>query len=153
MNTWVIDASVAVKWILDEPLSPTVRRLVRDKVGMYAPDFLLVELDNVLWKHVRRGLLAAPDSRELRAAFRHFPVAFRPTETLIDGGFEIALAWGRSVYDSLYLALGEVLGMPVLTADRRLVNALAGTPLAGRAVWLGDMPAGSANGAGAGPPD
>jgi predicted nucleic acid-binding protein len=44
------------------------------------------------------------------------------------------------VYDCLYLALAVQLGGPMVTADDRLVNALAGTLWAGHIIKLQDVP-------------
>ena len=52
---------------------------------------------------------------------------------------EVALATGRTVYDSLYIALAMNEGCRFVTADERLVNGLASTPYQVHAIWLGTM--------------
>jgi predicted nucleic acid-binding protein len=46
---------------------------------------------------------------------------------------------GRTVYDSLYIALSMHEGCRFVTADERLVNGLGGTPYRVHAAWLGTM--------------
>jgi predicted nucleic acid-binding protein len=48
-----------------------------------------------------------------------------PSLTLIEKAFEIATACGRTVYDSLYVALAVHSKAPLVTADEKLANALA----------------------------
>ena len=54
------------------------------------------------------------------------------------GALEIAMQMGRTVYNSLYLALAVAEGCPLVTADERLFNSLQGTPLAAHVLWVDD---------------
>ena len=58
MSVLVVDASVAVKWMLPEPLANMAIRLQSPSHQLHAPSFLDIELANVLWKKVRQGLLS-----------------------------------------------------------------------------------------------
>jgi predicted nucleic acid-binding protein len=53
-------------------------------------------------------------------------------------GFDLAMEIDHSPYDCIYLALAIEAGMPLITADAKLVRKLAGTPYEGRAVLLAD---------------
>ena len=57
---------------------------------------------------------------------------------LMQAALEIALRTGRTVYDSLYLALAVQLDSRVLTADEKLYHALKDGPLRERVVWIED---------------
>jgi predicted nucleic acid-binding protein len=59
---------------------------------------------------------------------------------LLNEALELACRTARTVYDCLYLALAVRLGGPMVTADDRLVNALAGTPWAASVLRLQDVP-------------
>ena len=51
----VVDASVAVKWLLEEEYSADARRLLEQGHELYAPRLLASEIGNSLWKNVRTG--------------------------------------------------------------------------------------------------
>jgi predicted nucleic acid-binding protein len=59
------------------------------------------------------------------------PLIVTPSSQLLESALEIAIETGRSVYDSLYLALAVAHKCPMITADKRLVNALSRGPLSG----------------------
>jgi predicted nucleic acid-binding protein len=66
----VIDASVAIKWFVPEPLSDQAERLLDGGDSLFAPDFLLIEFGNIIWKKVRLGELARGDADAALAALR-----------------------------------------------------------------------------------
>ena len=53
--TWVVDASVAVKWFVDEAHSATARAVLASGQPLIAPDLIVPETCNTAWKKVRRG--------------------------------------------------------------------------------------------------
>jgi predicted nucleic acid-binding protein len=48
-----------------------------------------------------------------------------PCQPLLDSALQIAINYGRSFYDCLYVALAESSGIEFVTADEKLVNSLA----------------------------
>ena len=46
----VVDTSIAVKWLLAEPYSRKARQLLGSRIVLHAPDFILTEVVNVIWK-------------------------------------------------------------------------------------------------------
>jgi predicted nucleic acid-binding protein len=132
----VVDVSVVVKWFAPEPGSAQASAL-RASHQLLAPDLLVAEFGNVLWKKVRMGLMTAGEARTAAADFvRAGPVSLHPTTPLLAPALDIATHYQRTVYDSLYLALALAAGCQLVTADQRLVNSLQGTPLAGSIVAL-----------------
>jgi predicted nucleic acid-binding protein len=140
----VVDVSLALKWVLVEADSESALRVLTSGVDVHAPDFLLVEAANVLWKKSRRGQLGG-DAHAVLATLREAPIALHVDLNLLDRALELGLQTGRTVYDCLYLALAERLDTVVVTADERFVNALSGTAWRDRAVtlqaWVADLPA------------
>jgi predicted nucleic acid-binding protein len=134
----VVDASVALKWVLRESDSEIARSIV-GKTRLLAPDLLWAELGSALWRRQRAGDLSAVDARELLLTLRRFPVETYPLFPLLPLALEIAVAIGHSVYDCIYLALADRQDCRVLTADRRLCNVVATGPMAASVVALTDV--------------
>ena len=136
MSLYVVDANVAVKWFVPEHLSDEATRLLDDRHELACPDLLWPELGNVLWKKARAGQLTAQEAARIVQALDEFPLTVFPSRLVLEGALEIALGTGRSVYDSVYVALAVALECPLVTADERLVNSLAGSALAAHVVWI-----------------
>lgn len=119
----VIDASVAVKWFIDEDGSDVARDL--QALVMYAPAFIIVEVANIMWLKVRRGELTVKGALERLAKMRATPIAMSDDETLIEKALELATTLAHPIYDCLYLVLARARGVPLLTADRRLARVSA----------------------------
>jgi predicted nucleic acid-binding protein len=137
LSTYVVDANVVAKWFVPEHLSEEAVRLLDDRHELASPDLLWPELGSVLWKKARAGQLTGQEAVRIVQALDQFPVTVFPSRLVLEGALEIALGTGRSVYDSVYVALAVALECPLVTADERLVNALAGGSLASHVLWVG----------------
>ena len=138
MSLYVVDANVVAKWFVPESLSEEAVRLLDERHELASPDLLWPELGNVLWKKARAGQLTGQETARILRALDQFPVTFFPSRLVLEGAVEIALGTGRSVYDSVYVALAVALECQLVTADERLVNALAVGPLAPHVLWIGE---------------
>ena len=132
----VVDASVALKWVLDDEGSQAARRLIG--VPLAAPDLLLTECANAIWRRVQRGDLAAALAPERLGVLRRALVRLAPSVHLLDHALAIAVGLRHPVYDCLYVALGVETGGTLVTDDSRLVNAMRRR--ADRVVSLADWP-------------
>jgi predicted nucleic acid-binding protein len=126
----VVDASVGSKLLALEDGSDQAHRLLllletRPESRFFVPDIFYAECANVVWKHVRRGHLAASSAEEAIASLGDLALQSVETKPLLDRAFALALAHGIAVYDALYLALAERLKLPLVTADERLYDAAA----------------------------
>lgn len=135
----VVDASVVVKWYVPEALTAEAVRVQTGPAPLHAPDFLDPEVANILWKKIRRGEITRAEADPARADLAAVPMAREPDANLSDAAFDLAVRTGRTVYDCLYLALAVRLNGRMVTADDRLVNALAGTPWAAHVLRLADV--------------
>jgi len=119
----VADASLAVKWVVAEDDSPKAR-LVGEGRTLLAPELMLVECANILWKHQRRGEVASELASELASAafvaLQNGPFVWTRDAKLVDDARRLASDLNHPVYDCLYIALALRNGVPVVTADRRL---------------------------------
>jgi predicted nucleic acid-binding protein len=134
----VVDASVAIKWFLPEPLSNEAERLLDGGDALFAPDFLLIEFGNIIWKKVRLDELARGDGDAVFAALRSGPVALVDTRPLVERTLHLAHEIDHPLYDCLYLATAEAVEAVVATADRRFFDRCSRSVMRSRIAWLAD---------------
>ena len=126
MATIIVDASVAVKWFISEEGTVAANRLLGSR-NLVAPDIIVPELANVLWKLCVRGFVPKEEAGPIIESFLSLPIEICDAKPLTISAVEIAIATGRTVYDSLHLALAIECNGVMITADKRLVNALSNT--------------------------
>jgi predicted nucleic acid-binding protein len=135
----VVDASVAVKLFLAEPLAAeaiALFGLLTDPViSFHVPDLFYVECANIFWKYVQRGLATSSQASGYLSALKALPLQRTPTFDLVDDALALAVNQGITAYDACYVSLAQRLGLPFITADQKLVNKLAATGLP--VTWLG----------------
>ena len=122
----VVDASVAVKWLVVEEDSADARGLLDDE-ELHAPRLLVSEIANAVWRKVRLDQVDRGAAGQLLATMSDVPVRWHADETICADAIRLAIAYDRPVYDLMYVALAQRLGASVVTADRRLTNALSQT--------------------------
>ena len=121
--TLVVDASVAVKWVLNEPATDRAVALRAGDAELIAPSLVRAEIGSALWRGALRGDMTAPDAaRALNAAVSHYTRIIR-LEELADDALELAIELRHPIYDCFYLALAQRERCPLITADSRLIAA------------------------------
>lgn len=124
-----IDASLALKLVLPDPDSPTVRALwqrwVDAKVELVAPPLWIYEVTSALRNKVSRRLLSPQAGEAAFQAIHAQGVRFLHPPGLHEAAWKLAHDLQRpTAYDSFYLALAQELGCPCWTADKRLYQAV-----------------------------
>ena len=142
----VIDSGVLLKCYVSEDDSAEARQLhdqfTAGTIDLVAPAFLQVEVANILWKKARNLEIPKGDVPILFGSMMNTAIQFVPDADLLPAALDLATQFNRTVYDSLYLALSERESCPFVTADERLVNAVA-PPLTGPttlAAWAAAPP-------------
>jgi predicted nucleic acid-binding protein len=143
---WVVDASVGVKPYLPEDLAEAAKRLLRGAYNrttpLFVPDLFYSECANIFLKYVRRSALPREHARRSLDNLKSLPLrAFSGARFLalaLDRSFELALRYELSAYDAAYVITAQILEVPLVTADERLIRKLKGSGL--DIHWLGDLP-------------
>lgn len=124
MEKVVVDASVVVKWFVDEVYSENARKLrdeyINGNLEILAPELMPYEVLNAL-KYTKlfdkRELVTVARSLTLYG-FRLFPLIGKLAERTV----EIAMERDVTVYDASYVALAEEQNAKLYTADERLIE-------------------------------
>ena len=120
--TVVVDASVALKWVLDEEGSDRARALAASET-MIAPDLWLIECANVLTMRVRCGKIASDVAAQAVDLIASAPVRIVPTRAYVPTAHALSVILNQSAYDSLYLALALGERAVMVTADAAFFRA------------------------------
>ena len=128
---YVLDSSVALKWVLPEPLSDKARNL-RDNYRsgthvLLAPDILPAEAAHALARAERRKIIPVGDAAKLLADLLTTAPQFHPYAPLLSRALAIASQNRIGVYDCLYVALAESEKCELVTADDKLIKNLGST--------------------------
>lgn len=113
----VVDASVAVKWFVEETDHVAARVLMKQRIRRSAPDIILVEVANALRNKVRLGEISL-DQADL--AMETLPACFVdlvPCPNLIDRAYRLAVTVNHPVPDCMYLACAEYIRGSLVSAD------------------------------------
>ena len=128
MSLIVVDASVAVRWLVELPHSGAARALLTPRHRLVAPTFLPAEVGSALLKMVRAKVLSRTEGEDAFEDFFRAPVRLLPIQHAAAEAMKAALQSGLSFYDCLYLTLAEVEQGFFATADVRFWNAMKATP-------------------------
>ncbi len=119
--TVVVDASVAVKWILPEPGSSAAAMLREQDAELSAPSLIAAEIGNAMWKAVHSGRATRSEAIEgIEAALIWFQ-SLIPIEDLRVRALALAIELRHPIYDCFYFALAERENAPLATADETML--------------------------------
>lgn len=131
MSKIVIDASVAIKWVVEENGTPDALALLKAG-GLAAPDLLTAECANILWKKVRRDELLSDEAVMAARLIQGADIELFPTRHLLETATSIAIELDHPAYDCVYLALALDNAWRFVTADDRLRRKLGQASVADR---------------------
>jgi predicted nucleic acid-binding protein len=124
--TWVVDASVALKWALPENDSDLAFGLLERT--LIAPDWWLVEAGNGLWKCAGRGEITPEEAAALLTDLGEVPVTSVASRELLPRAIALACDLRHPIYDCLYLALALERTLKLVTADTRFLGLVDKRP-------------------------
>jgi predicted nucleic acid-binding protein len=123
----VIDASIAVKWFVNEKDSDKALQLrssyLNGVVELVAPNLILYEVADALRFHPHYDFTEANlfDSID---TLRDMQIAVAPTTDTWLKAFSISISENLSIFDAVYVAMSEVLNARLITSDKELVEKL-----------------------------
>jgi predicted nucleic acid-binding protein len=129
MRRLVLDASVAIKWVVQEIYTEAAVRLAESEPSWVIPDLFHAEVGNVPWKKARRGEMNEQDAVKALALLLSLEMNVRESRALLTYALPIALQFHCTVYDALYLSVAVDENCPLVTADQTLFSVFSKTPL------------------------
>ncbi|MBI4468240.1 MAG: type II toxin-antitoxin system VapC family toxin [Acidobacteria bacterium] len=125
----VLDASVAVRWVVPERGSGEAIALLVQPITWLSPRLMVSEVAATLRRKTRSGELSPETAFQaleiILDAVHDGIVRLAEDETAVRLALTLALALGHKLPDCLYLALAEKEGAALATADRRLAALAA----------------------------
>jgi predicted nucleic acid-binding protein len=115
--TLIVDASICVKWFIDEDRADDAR-LIADDPNLLAPTFVLLETYHVVWKRSRRQELLQAQAANVLMLQRVIS-RFEPDQNLVNLAADLANSHHHAIYDCLYIALAALQHAPLITADEK----------------------------------
>lgn len=119
MTAYVLDASVLAALYVEDPATEQSEAALKqaETAELHAPDFVVLEVANVLWNRVRREELHAEDAMTAIADLSAASIQFHPIGGLVAQSLALALAHGFTACDATYVALATRVGGTVITND------------------------------------
>lgn len=118
-----MDASIAIKWVVEEEGTPEALTL-RQQAKLIAPDLLVADCANILWKKVQRDELLKEEAFLAARLLQGAEIELLPTRSLLEEAARIAIALDHPAYDCLYLALAVANDCSFVTSDERFLRKL-----------------------------
>jgi predicted nucleic acid-binding protein len=137
LSSFVLDASVALRWFLDNPLPPYAKRVMQLVIkGQRAvvPALWHLEMSNGLAVAQRRSILTSADVEDALSHLEQLLARAIDTDSALISvrqSLSTARAFQLSAYDAVYLDLARREKLPLASLDARLRSAAkpAGVPL------------------------
>jgi predicted nucleic acid-binding protein len=122
----VVDASVAVKWFLEERGSEAAQALLSGPDKLMAPALIRVEVAAAITRKVRLGEIETKEAEEacrlwIGALASGVPM-LSPDEENIESAIELALQIRHPLQDCIYLALARRVDGMLVTADPKFAK-------------------------------
>jgi len=127
--------SVVIKWFVEEPLRDAARQILKSEHELVAPDFMIAEVANVLWRRQRSGDVEASQVNDALVDLPRFFARLAPASDLVLQALDMARELAHSVYDCIFLAMAaQLTDAKLVTADERFLAKASNTQY-GRLLW------------------
>lgn len=112
---------------MTEPQSEEAFQLLAPRIRRHAPDILLVECANVIWKKVHRREISDPQPYLEELPRLPEMVTLHRSADFLNHAARLAMDMDHPVYDCLYLACADATTSVLITADHRFAKKTAGS--------------------------
>jgi predicted nucleic acid-binding protein len=136
VTAYVVDASVAVKWLVYEESSDLAVAFARSNNYFVAPRMIMTEVANALARKAIQGATSAEDAKQQFPKLPYFFDEIVSVDDLIADALYNACLFRHPIYDLIYLEAARRRGIQLMTADQRLLSKLANTDLASSIIML-----------------
>ena len=137
MNPFIIDTSVAAKWLFLEKGSRKSEALLEQLSFFYVPDLFVIELDAVITKKARKKEITSNEALEKHEQRRKLPYRIVEYAEISQLAVELSVSLPITLYDATYVATAIEKRGVAYTADQKLVNGLSNTSLSNylQSIW------------------
>lgn len=126
----VVDASVAVKWLVPEERRHEAAALMTEAGPLLAPDLIITEVCSALSRKARLRQITASEAKAALSAWlealRRGVLSLNSSADLVVESFQLSLALDQALPDCCYLALARRVSGLLVTADARLARKASG---------------------------
>ena len=124
MEPLIIDASIAIKWVVEEEGTEAALGLRRG-FRFLAPELMIAECANILWKKVQRGELLPDEARMASRLLERAGIEFVGAHGMLEEATDLAISLAHPAYDCIYLGVALRKEVRFITADQRLLRAVS----------------------------
>lgn len=139
MKTIAVDASVAIKWFLPEIHYQSAVLLLKSKYEIIAPDLILAEFGNILWKKTNLKEITPQQAEDILKDFIRFPIQTVSSKFLLSSAYKLAYETSTTVYDCLYLVLAQSRECSLVTADKKFYESITKKRRQAKIIWIEDF--------------
>jgi predicted nucleic acid-binding protein len=122
----IVDASVAAKWVLFEDYSEQASLLLSQYSQLFAPEIINLEVVSAITKKHRMGVLPENLARKALVTWQEYieneAIILLDNQKIWQDAKNLAIALPHAFPDCLYIALAKQKKMPLITADKILVE-------------------------------
>lgn len=116
---FVVDASVALKWFVDEPRHDIARDLLASGVALVAPELVLIETMNAFQKKVSLGQMTREQAMQAASVLEDCFHHVAPVSTVLPAAMDMSIDLKHPIYDCVYLICSEMLQGRLITDDEK----------------------------------
>jgi predicted nucleic acid-binding protein len=138
VTAYVVDASVAVKWLVYEESSDIAVAFARSNNSFVTPRMIVTEVANALARKAIQGAISSEDAKQQFMKLPYFFDEIFSVDDLVANALYNACQFRHPIYDLIYVEAARRRGIQLVTADQRLSANLANSDLATCILMLSD---------------